>query len=229
MHRLLGRGDLSRDEWQAAMDRYGVDSALLAYAGINRRVAWWDPARWALVFRGGDARVFVRRLPRFASLIAAHEIPATFAFSVEEGADDAAARAAPGGVSPVADCEWSRRLGDLLFELDGALSERARAAYERALAAPAACLAPRRRGAARRLAGRGRSRGGPAGATRSPCSSARSAPGIESSRPSPIARPRSRRSAARADAAAAWTDVAARAGDSPLAVRARARAARLRN
>ena len=113
------------------------------------------PARWALVFRGSDARVFVRRLPRFSSLIAAHEIPATFAFSVEEGAVTLPLEARP-AASPVADCEWSRRLGDLLFELDGALSERARAAYERALAAPAGCLAPRRRGAARRLAGRGR-------------------------------------------------------------------------
>src|SRR5450432_4104459 len=69
LHRLLGRGDLSRDEWQTAMDRYGVDSALLTYAGVNRRIAWWGPARWALVFSGGDARIFVRRLPRFGALI----------------------------------------------------------------------------------------------------------------------------------------------------------------
>ena len=86
MHRLLGRGDLSRQAWGAAMDRYGVDSALLTYAGINRRVAWWDPAQWALVWRASDARVFVRRLPRFRELIARLEIPATFTFSTEEGA-----------------------------------------------------------------------------------------------------------------------------------------------
>ena len=57
------------------MDRFGVQTALLAYAGINRRVSWWDPERWALVFREADARVFVRRLPRFAALIAARRDP----------------------------------------------------------------------------------------------------------------------------------------------------------
>jgi len=64
LHALLGRADLTRAEWDAAMARYGVDAALLAYAGLNRRVAWWDPARWALVYRAHDARVFARRLPR---------------------------------------------------------------------------------------------------------------------------------------------------------------------
>ena len=44
-HRLLGRADLTRAEWAAAMDSFGVETALLAYAGINRRVAWWDPER----------------------------------------------------------------------------------------------------------------------------------------------------------------------------------------
>ena len=84
-HQLLGRFDLTRDEWDQAMDRYGVESALLAYAGLNRRVSWWDPARWALVYRQHDARVFVRRLPKWRALIAAREIPATFSFTVEEG------------------------------------------------------------------------------------------------------------------------------------------------
>jgi hypothetical protein len=140
MHRLLGRFDLSRDEWTAAMDRYGVETALLAYAGINRRVSWWDPQRWALVYREGDARVFVRRLPRHRSIIAAREVPATFAFTVEEGTATIPLVERP-AASPVADCEWQRRVGDLLFELDGAASPRARAAYDRALAAPAGCLA----------------------------------------------------------------------------------------
>ncbi|HEY2899004.1 MAG TPA: hypothetical protein VGL59_00400, partial [Polyangia bacterium] len=72
-HRLLGRFDLSRTEWNAAMNRYQVDSALLAYGGVNRRVAWWDPEIWALVYRQDDARVFVRRLPRWTAFIAAHE------------------------------------------------------------------------------------------------------------------------------------------------------------
>jgi tetratricopeptide (TPR) repeat protein len=46
----------------------------------------------------------------------------------------------PPVASPVADCEWQRRLGDLEFELGGT-SARALAAYGRALAAPAGCLA----------------------------------------------------------------------------------------
>ncbi len=125
LHALLGRDDLSRDEWDAAMRRYGVDSALIAYAGLNRRVAWWDPETWALVYRAHDARVFVRRLPRFAPLIAAREIPATFSFTLEAGPATVPLLARPAG-SPVVDCEWQRRLGDLLFDLDGAVSPRAR-------------------------------------------------------------------------------------------------------
>ncbi len=162
MHRLLGRGDLSRQAWGAAMDRYGVDSALLTYAGINRRVAWWDPAQWALVWRASDARVFVRRLPRFRELIARLEIPATFTFSTEEGAATLPLASRP-AASPVADCEWARRLGDLLVGLDGALSDRARAAYARALAAPAGCLSPSDEVAAGRLVGGGRLAREPAG------------------------------------------------------------------
>jgi hypothetical protein len=140
MHRLLGQFDLSRDEWTVAMDRYGVETALLAYAGLNRRVAWWDPERWALVLREGDARVFVRRLPRYRALIAAREVPATFSFTVEEGTATHLVERRP-ATSPLPDCEWQRRVGDLAFDLDGAVSTRARAAYDRALAAPAGCLA----------------------------------------------------------------------------------------
>ena len=227
MHRLLGRSDLSRDDWQAAMDHYGVDSALLAYAGINRRVAWWDPARWALVFSGGDARVFVRRLPRFAALIAAREIPATFAFSSEEGMETLPLEVRP-SASPVTDCEWSRRLGDLLFELDGTLSERARAAYARGLAAPVGCLA---RAEEARL---GAWLGAVDLGARRPADALaflERALGAGNRELSTF----TDRAAAlealgrRAEAAAAWSDVAARAGDSPLAVRARGRAARLGN
>jgi hypothetical protein len=227
MHRLLGRSDLSRDEWQAAMDRYGVDSALLAYAGINRRVAWWDPARWALVWSGGDARVFVRRLPRFAALIAGHEIPATFAFSVEEGTTTLPLETRP-SASPVTDCEWSRRLGDVMFELDGTLSERARTAYARGLASPVGCLAradESRLGAWLGAVELGAQR--PAGAL----AFLERALGAGNRELSTF----TDRAAAlealgrRAEAATAWSDVAARAGDSPLAVRARGRAARLKN
>jgi hypothetical protein len=138
-HALLGRYDLTRDEWDAALVRHGVQTALLAYAGLNRRVSWFDPARWALVYRAHDARIFVRRTPRFAALIAAHEIPATFSFTLAEGTATEPLEAQPAG-SPVASCEWQRRLGDLALELDRGLSPRARAAYQRALEAPAGCL-----------------------------------------------------------------------------------------
>jgi hypothetical protein len=225
MHRLLGRGDVSRDEWSAAMDHYGVETALLAYAGINRRLAWWDPARWALVFRGGDARVLVRRLPRYRSLIAAHEIPATFGFSVDEGATTLPIEARP-SASPVADCEWSRRVGDLLFELDGGLSSRVQEAYARALGAPPGCLAPAdearlcawmgaldldagRAGSALDLLVRALARGDRDLSTFTNRAVALEALGRAG------------------QAADAWADVAARAGDSALAARAEERRAHL--
>ena len=141
LHALLGRGDLSRGEWSQVMDRYGVETALCAYAGLNRRVAWWDPEIWALVYRQGDARVFVRRLPRYEAVITANEIPATFSFAPEEGTATLPLAERPAR-SPVPACEWQRRVGDLLFELDAGASARTLAAYHGALAAPAGCLAP---------------------------------------------------------------------------------------
>jgi hypothetical protein len=139
-HQLLGRFDVTREEWDQAMDRYGVESALLAYAGLNRRVSWWDPARWALVYRQHDARIFVRRLPKWRALIAAREIPATFSFTVEEGTATLPIDEPPPG-SPVPACEWQRRLGDLFVDVDDGRPERAITAYRRALAVPG-CLAP---------------------------------------------------------------------------------------
>jgi hypothetical protein len=224
-HRLLGRGDLTRAEWDAAMDGYGVETALLSYAGINRRVAWWDPERWALVFREADARVFVRRLARFAPLIASREIPATFAFSPEEGNATVPLTAAPTS-SPVPDCEWQRRLGDLTFELDGTPSPRTLAAYDRALAAPAGCLraadearltawlgaiALRAGRAADALAlfDRALARGDGELATLTNRAVALEGLGRTG------------------DAVAAWDAVIARAGAAPLAARARSRRARL--
>jgi tetratricopeptide (TPR) repeat protein len=230
-HRLLGRADVTRAEWSAAMDRYGVDTALLAYAGVNRRVAWWDPEGWALVFREADARVFVRRLARFAPLIAEREIPATFAFSLQEGNATLPLAARPAS-SPVRECEWQRRLGELLMELDGASerdgtpSPRTLAAYDRALAAPAGCL--RAADEAKLAAWRGAvALGAGSGAEavalfdralahgdRDLTTLTNRALALEG-----LDRP--------ADAVAAWDEVIARAGDSPLAARARARRARL--
>ncbi len=140
-HRLLGRMDISRDEWSRAMDSLGIDTALLEYAGINRRVSFWDPERWALVFRAKDSRVFVRRLPKWRTFIAAFEIPATFDFTVENGAITQPL-VAPPAASPVPACEWQFHLGELYFDLDRGPSERAIAAYRSALTAPAGCLPP---------------------------------------------------------------------------------------
>lgn len=142
-HGLLGRMDLTRDEWTRAMSELGVESALLDYAGINRRVALWDPEAWALIFRAHDSRVFVRRLPKWGALIASLEQPATFSFTVENGAVTVPLGAPP-ALSPVAPCEWQMRLGDLHVELDPGKPEPATAAYRAALAAPAGCLAKQR-------------------------------------------------------------------------------------
>jgi tetratricopeptide (TPR) repeat protein len=140
-HRLLGRMDISRQEWTSAMEALGVESALLDYAGINRRVSYWDPEAWALVFRAKDARVFVRRLPKWKTMIQQFEIPASFDFTVEEGAVTLPLASQP-AASPVPACEWQFRLGDLHFDLEGTTSARALAAYRAALAAPSGCLAP---------------------------------------------------------------------------------------
>jgi len=146
-HALLGRMDISRAEWTRAMSELGVESALLDYAGINRRVAYWDPEAWALVFRAKDSRVLVRRLPEWQELIAALEIPATFSFTVEEGTVTLPIPMPP-ALSPVPACEWQARLGDLYFDLDKGKGERATWAWRAALAAAPGCLAPERERAA---------------------------------------------------------------------------------
>jgi len=137
-HALLGRFDHDRASWDAAMTSFGVESALLVDAGLNRRVAWWDPSRWALVFRAHDARVFLRRLPKWRALIAAQEIPLTYDFTVEEGAAPRLLVDQP-ATSEVPSCEWQRRLGDLAFEMDGDALAHAWPFYQAALTAPG-CL-----------------------------------------------------------------------------------------
>ena len=225
-HRLLGRADVTRDEWSAAMDGYGVESALLSYAGVNRRVGWWDPERYALVFRQADARVFVRRLPRFTALIASHEIPATFAFSAEEGNATVPLETRPVS-SPVADCEWQRRLGELTFDLDGQqTSTRTLAAYYRALAAPAGCLRPEDEARLTSWLGAVALGGGRA---------ADALPLLDRALAAGDQDPRTLTNRAVAleslgrtrDAVAAWEAVIARGGDPSLAARARDHRARL--
>jgi len=68
-HVVLRRTDLSREEWQRLLDGFSVDAALLTYATVNPRGAWFDPGKWALVYRAADGLVFTRRLPERAALI----------------------------------------------------------------------------------------------------------------------------------------------------------------
>ena len=145
-HQLLGRSEMTREEWTRTMDHFAVTSALLDYAGINRRVAWWAPEQWALVFRAQDTRVFVRRLPAARDLIARFEIPASFTFTADEGSATIPLDTPP-AASPVSLCEWKLRLGDLFFDLDRGHDQRALDAYRQALDAPAGCLAPEREAA----------------------------------------------------------------------------------
>jgi hypothetical protein len=135
-HAHLRRDDISRDEWDALLGGFDVSTALLTYPDENPRAAFFDPDRWALVYRAHDGLVFVRRRPEFAALIARAELPLTFSFSRRRGVTELPLDRRPAG-SPVADCEWQRRLGDLLVE-QGA-DARAIAAYESAAAAPG-CL-----------------------------------------------------------------------------------------
>jgi tetratricopeptide (TPR) repeat protein len=215
-HRLLGRAEVPRAEWDAALARHGVESALLTHAGINHRISFWDPAHWALVYRQSDARVFVRRLPGWRTLIAAHEIPATFAFTPLDGATTLPLETPPPG-SPVPPCEWQRRLGDLFFDLDGN-PDRALPAYQRALSPPG-CLAPDAEAAAAAWVGAVMVR------RRDP---AAALPALERAlalQPDDLPTLTNRALALQAlgragEAAAAWADIARRAPGTPLGDRA---------
>jgi hypothetical protein len=116
-HRLLGRSEVPRPEWDAALERLGVETALLTSAGINHRIGWWDPARWALVYRAHDARLFVRRLPRFRAVIRDFEVPATFTFTVADGTVTVPLEWPPPG-SEIPPGEWRRRVTALRLELE---------------------------------------------------------------------------------------------------------------
>ena len=84
-HALLRRDDLSRAEWDALLAGFGVTTALVTYPAENPRAAFFDPDRWALVYRADDGLVFVRRRPEFAALVARAELPVTFAFDRATG------------------------------------------------------------------------------------------------------------------------------------------------
>lgn len=138
-HAVLRRPDLSRPDWQALLDRFGVRSAMISYPSLNPRGALFDPAQWALVYRGNDGLVFARR-PVADGLI---EIPVTFSFSRENGLEPVVL-AEPPSRTTMSRCEWRRRVGD--FHRAAGDVRAALTSYERALAddPDSACIAPTR-------------------------------------------------------------------------------------
>jgi hypothetical protein len=135
-HALLRRDHMSRAEWDALLGSFGVTTALVTYPGVNPRAAFFDPERWALVYRAADGLVFVRRLPELGALATKTEIPLTFEFDRQKGVKSVALAVRPAG-SPVTTCEWQRRLGDFFAESQD--DTRALGAYRNARATPG-CL-----------------------------------------------------------------------------------------
>ncbi|HEX7598750.1 MAG TPA: tetratricopeptide repeat protein, partial [Polyangia bacterium] len=132
-HAILRRADLSRGEWQDLLDSFSVDSALLTYPGVNPRAAWFDPKKWALVYRSTDGLVFARRLPERAILINALELPLSFSYSPENGLLPIPLLQRP-VASTVPECEWQRRLGD--FHRSSGDARAAMVAYQGAMLGP---------------------------------------------------------------------------------------------
>lgn len=106
-HAVLRRADLSRAEFQALLDRFGVTSALVTYPTVNPRGALFDPALWALVYRAADGLVFVRR-DMGSSL---PELPLGFSYSAAQGLTVVPLAQAP-AAAKASPCEWQRRLGE---------------------------------------------------------------------------------------------------------------------
>jgi tetratricopeptide (TPR) repeat protein len=147
MHAVLRRADLTRAEWQAFLDGFGVTSALITYPTQNPRAALFDPALWALVYRADDGLVFARRTPANADEIGRDELPLVLA---RDGEGEIAARVleARPAASPVPDAAWWARVGAAYVERGE--DARARPFYERALreaGTPAAATDPASRAA----------------------------------------------------------------------------------
>ena len=138
MHAVLRRADLTRAEWQAFLDGFGVTTALISYPTVNPRSALFAPDLWALVYRADDGLVFVRRdLGRedLAALISAREEPVTFARDADGTISERVLEARPAG-SPVPDGVWWGRVADA--DVGRGDDARARSFYARALADPSA-------------------------------------------------------------------------------------------
>ena len=113
-------------EWDALLSRYGVDAALVNFPGINYRAGSFDPETWALLLRTRDALVFARRTDGHRDLIARYEIPLRMKFDWATGTHIEPIPSPPAR-SPVATCEWDRRLAEALeneSDPEGALEAR---------------------------------------------------------------------------------------------------------
>ena len=132
MHAVLRRADLTRNEWQAFLDGFGVTSALVSFPSQNPRAALFAPASWALVYRGSDGLVFARRTPAHAEVIRRDELPYDFSREADGTIAARVVDARP-EVSPVGDPVWWGRAAAAHVERgEDAL---ARPLYERALRA----------------------------------------------------------------------------------------------
>jgi tetratricopeptide (TPR) repeat protein len=143
LHAILRRADLTRAQWQALLDRFGVTSALISYPDLNPRAALFDPERWALVYRAADGLVFARRRAEHSQLVERLELPVTFAPAAEGGVAPRPLLSRP-ATSTVPDCVWSWRLADLFVELGDDAAARPR--YTKALhEREPACARPEQR------------------------------------------------------------------------------------
>ena len=197
-HRLLGRADLTRAEWNAAMDRYGVETRAAVVRGrqpAGRLVG--SGTLGARVPRGGRARV----RPASAAVRAADRQPrdpGDVRLLAAGGKRHAAARGAAGLVtrSRLRMAAPARRSDLRARRRDGARPARSRRTTARWRRPPAAWRPPTRRGSP---PGAARSRSAPGGRPmRWRCSIARSPAATASWRRSPTAPWRSKGSAARA-------------------------------
>jgi hypothetical protein len=148
-HAMLRRDDLSRTEWSALLAGFGVTTALVTYPDVNPRAAFFAPEQWALVYDAPDGLVFVERRPEFAALTAREEIPVSFSFDRRKGVGRLPIDRRP-PASPVAECEWQRRLGNVFVQHGD--DARAATAFGQAIAAPG-CLEPAARSEARQSLG----------------------------------------------------------------------------
>jgi hypothetical protein len=148
-HAMLRRDDLSRSEWSALLAGFGVTTALVTYPDVNPRAAFFAPEQWALVYDAPDGLVFVERRPEFAALTAREEIPVSFSFDRRKGVGRLPIDRRP-PASPVAECEWQRRLGNVFVQHGD--DARAATAFGQAIAAPG-CLEPAARSEARQSLG----------------------------------------------------------------------------